>query len=430
MNNTVDLLVIGGGPAGLMTAKRAAELGLKAAVIELKNDISKVGRACSAQFVTDEGYENETVKVEGNKIIFTKNNFSINSTGHLLNITDSFHISPDGHKIHLAHNDHRPFAVKFEKGRLLSDLYNDCRNLGVEIMLSTIAYGGRDLGNYVRLDIKKDRTTSSILGRKLVIAEGANAKLTGFFGLNKGRRIYGTPLVFSAVIKGVSGFEPQSWNQLYGKKYHPFSEVIVESAVEGSDTVEVTIMGTKNLKPYNLFEKFIKESPMSRCFAHSQIIEKRGCYLKSYSSLLKPYKGNILAIGDSSAHVEVIVQGALMCGYHAAQAVYDELNNKNGFEDYTKWWDDAFDFNRSNPLDFVKLYGRLNMSQNYTDEELDYLFALIEDHTLSGNFSQFEVPKTIWKTILSCRSKIEKEKPDLFIKIQNIIMLYNAGKLN
>lgn len=425
-----DLIIVGAGPAGLMTAKHAAELGLKAAVIELKKDISKVGRACSAQFVTDEGYENETIKIEGNKIIFTKNNFSINYTGHLLNITDSFHISPDGHKIHLAHNDHRPVAVKFEKGRLLSDLYNECHRLGVEIMLGTIAYGGRDLGDHVRLDIKKGTATSSILGRKLVIAEGANAKLTGSFGLNKGRTIYGTPLVFSAVIKGVSGFEPQSWNQLYGKKYHPFSEAIVESAVEGSDTVEVTIMGTKILKPYNLFEKFIKESPMSSCFTNSQIIEKRGCCLKSYSSLLKPYKGNVLVIGDSSAHVEVIVQGALMCGFHAAKAVYDELNNKNGFEDYTRWWDYAFDFNRSNPLDFVKLYGRLNMSQNYTDEELDYLFALIEDYTLCGNFSQFEVPKTIWKAILSHRSKIEKEKPDLFIKIQNIIMLYSDGKLN
>lgn len=56
MENIVDLIVVGAGPAGLMTAKRAAELGLKVTVIEFKKDITNVKRACSAQFVTDEGY--------------------------------------------------------------------------------------------------------------------------------------------------------------------------------------------------------------------------------------------------------------------------------------------------------------------------------------------------------------------------------------
>ncbi len=210
MENMIDLIVVGAGPAGLMTAKRAAELGLKVTVIEIKKDITKVKRACSAQFVTDEGYENETIKIEDNKIIFTKNGFHINYTGRLLNIVDNYHHSPSGHKIHLAHPDRRPFAVKFNKGHLLSDLCKDCEELGVELMLETIAYGGEDLGDHVRVDIKNHKKNSSILAKKLVIAEGANAKLTGLFGLNKGRTYYGTPFVFSCIMEGTTGFEPQS----------------------------------------------------------------------------------------------------------------------------------------------------------------------------------------------------------------------------
>ncbi len=426
----IDLIVVGAGPAGLMTAKTAAELGLKVTVIEMKKDITNVKRACSAQFVTDEGYENETVKFEDGKIIFTKNGFNINYTGPLLNITDNYHHSPKGHKIHLAHPDHRPFAVKFDKGHLLSDLWKDCEELGVELILDSIAYGGKDMGDHVRIDTKSGKKTYSLLARKLVIAEGVNAKLTGLFGLNIGRTFYGAPLVFSCIMEGTTGFEKQSWNQFYGSKYHPFAEVMIESAVEGKDAIELTIMGTKDLRPDVLFEKLIKDSPMSHHFTNARVVERRGCSVKSYDSLLKPYSGNVLVIGDSAAHIEVIVQGALMCGYHGANAINDELMGLNGFEKYTSWWVKAFDFNRTNPLEFVKLYGSLGMRPKYSDDELDYLFSLVEGKLVNGNFSQFEVPKNVWKAILSHKARIENERPALFDKIRNIAELNDAGKLD
>lgn len=430
MNNIVDLIVIGAGPAGLMTAKRAAELGLKVTIIELKKDITNVKRACSSQFVTDEGYQNETIKIDNNKIIFTKNKFHINYTGPLLNIINNYHHSPSGHKLHLSHPDHRPFAIKFDKGHLLSDLWRDCEKLGVTLLLETVAYRGKDLGDHVRVDIRNHKNTSYILGEKLVIAEGANAKLTGLFGLNKGRVLHGTPLVFSCIVEGATGFEPQSWNQFYGSKYHPFAEVIIESAIEGTDAIEITIMGTKALRPDVLFKKFIKNSPMKHNFTNSHIIEKRGCYLKSYDSLKKPYIDNVLVIGDSAAHVEVIVQGALMCGYHAANAIKDELMGINGFEKYTNWWNKSFDFNHTDPFEFVNLYSSLAMRPKYSDEELDYMFSLLEGTPICGNFSQFEVPKNIWKAILSHKNQIQNENPILFDKIKKIDKLNQEGKLN
>lgn len=426
----IDLIIVGAGPAGLMAARRAAELGLKVTVIELKKDITNVKRACSAQFVMDEGYENETIKIDDNKIIFTKNNFHVNYTGRLLNIIDNYHHSPSGHKIHLVHPNHRPFAVKFEKGHLLKDLWNDCEKLGVKLMLETLAYRGEDLGDHVRIDVISHKKTSSILARKLVIAEGVNAKLTGLFGLNKGRTCYGMPFVFSCIMEGTTGFEPQSWNQFYGSKYHPFAEIMIESAIEGNNAIELTLMGTKNLRPDVLFEKLIKDSPMSHHFTTARVIERRGCSLKSFDSLRKPYKGNVLVIGDSAAHIEVIVQGALMCGYHAANAIYNELMGINGFEEYISWWNKAFDFNRTDPHEFVKLYGSLGMRPKYSDEELDYLFSLVEGKSVKGNFSQFDVPKNVWKSILSHKSQIQSENPVLFDKIKDIDKLNNEGKLN
>ena len=242
MKNRLDLLIIGAGPAGLMAAKRAAELGLTVKIVEIKKDLVPVKRACSAQFVTDEGYENETVKINGDRIIFTNNNFSIKYTGEFLNITDNHYHSPSGHKIHLAHSDHRPFAIKFDKGQLLKDLWNECEKLGVELLLDTIACKGKDLGSHVIVDVKNNKKIYSIEAKKLIIAEGANARLTGLFGFNKNRTHYGTPSVFSCIMEGTTGFESNSWNQFYSSKYHPFAEIIIESAIEGNDAVEITVM--------------------------------------------------------------------------------------------------------------------------------------------------------------------------------------------
>lgn len=429
MKHIIDLAIVGAGPAGLMAARTAANLGLETTVIEMKRDISNVKRACSAQFVMDRGYENETVGIIDNKIHFINNGFYIDYTGPLLNIIDNYHHSPSGHTIHLAHHDHRPFAVKFDKGHLLKDLSNDCEKAGAKILLDTLALNGRDMGDYVKLDIKKDNTISEIYAKKLIIAEGANAALAGKFGFNKKRVLYGRPFVFSCIMEGTTGFEPQSWNQFYGSKYHPFAEVMIESSITGPDDIELTIMGTKNMRPDILFDKLIHESPLSRHFTDAVIKEKRGCSVNSFESIRKPYNGNVLVIGDTAAHVEVIVQGALMCGFNAAQAVYNELNNKIGFDDYTFWWNKAFNFNRMNSLEFVKLYGALSMMPKYSDDELDYLFSLVEDELLCGNYSQFEVPKTVWKAILYHKEKINNDNPDLFAKIQPIIELDTQGKL-
>jgi len=130
----------------------------------------------------------------------------------------------------------------------------------------------------------------------------------------------------------------------------------VGESTESDDALEFTVMGLGDMRPAAFFEKLVKDSPLTPNLRNARIVQRKGCGCCNYLSLSKPYHGNVLAIGDSAAHIEVINQGAMMCGYHAGHAVADELDGRNGFEAYAKWWNGAFEFNCEDPMEQLKLY--------------------------------------------------------------------------
>ena len=102
-----------------------------------------------------------------------------------------------------------------------------------------------------------------------------------------------------------------------------------------------------------------------------------------------------------------------MCGYKAAIAIDKELKGENGFEEYTDWWNNSFEFNND---DYMLVSQGYALVPTYTDDELDYLFALIENEVLEGTYSQYKTPKLIWNAILKHKEKIQNEKPEIYKK--------------
>ena len=106
-----------------------------------------------------------------------------------------------------------------------------------------------------------------------------------------------------------------------------------------------------------------------------------------------------------------------MCGYHAAKAIYGELQGKSSFEQYTQWWKDSFEFNRD---DYLLVSQGYALVPTYSDDEIDYLYALDEGKTLEGTYSQYKTPKLIWDSILLHREQIQRERPLIYEKIEKM----------
>lgn len=416
-----NVIVVGAGPTGLMAALKLAQAGRKVTVVEMMSSMERINRACSMQLIMDDDYESDVLKVGDGKLTFTKCGLEVPYTGKLVPVYNKYYHSPKDRIIRFTRNDGKePFSYKFDKQHLLKSLCGMCAEAGVSFMMDTIVMGGSDLGSHVEVIVKQGKEKSTLTCAKLIIAEGANAVVSGKFGLNDGREIGDfspTAYCLKYVMEGITGVEDNSWNLYYGAAYRSKTACIIGPSLEGDGIFEVTVTGSKEKMPEEIFEEFSTMSPMAENFKNAKLLKRLGCSVKSYMPMKDPCKGNVISAGDAAAMVEVETQGGFLCGMHAAQAVMDEMDGKDGFGAYTKWWQDSFEFNGEDYLQVTMGYA---LAFVYTDDELDYLFSLCEGHSLHGTYSQYLTPKLIWDRIRLSSERIERERPEIFAKMKKM----------
>lgn len=417
MDNSYDVLIIGAGPAGLQAALTAIHHGLKVAVIEKRTDVSRITRSCCQLFIMDDGYENECLQIEQGKVIFTQNGFNVDYDGPTVPVTDKYYLSPKGHKIRFAHQDKSPIAMRFDKGRLLQGIWQQCAALGVRLYNGTVAYDVSENAAELTVKVVRDEIKSTLKAKKLIVADSANSLIAEALGMNRDRTFYSIARIIIYTLEGVQDYEPTVVQNCNGLVYHSKRPVLMTPSILGADTMDLLIPGVKNDPLEQIYNNFTTKSPLAYMFAKAKIVARTGCGLKAYSAMKVPYRDNVLVIGDAAAYVEVETQGALMCGFQAGNAVLKELQGEGGFAAYTRWWQNSFEFNSNEYLRVAQGYALVPI---YSDDELDYLFALTEDEVLEGTYSQYKTPKLMWGSILRHKDRIAKERPEIYAKIKNL----------
>ncbi len=190
MAKKYDVIVVGGGPGGLMAAKTAAEDGLKVLLIDQKRDITKIDRAClqtlyidkiSGSWEKEEGERRidgyiEPVSVEilpeKCRFNFPAPGFSVEYDGILLPYYNWIGVSPSGYPIYEHKPNDKIWAFYFQKEVLAAGLLSSAQKAGAEIWPETIGMGAENTPDGVKVLVRGKSGEQTLEARMAIAADG------------------------------------------------------------------------------------------------------------------------------------------------------------------------------------------------------------------------------------------------------------------
>ncbi len=405
-----DLIVVGGGPAGLMAAKTAAEDGLKVILIERKKDVSVINRSCLqilyvkgiSHLASGKTYmEPVTVDVgqDSDRFNFLGPGFSVDYRGPLRPYLNWIQISPSGHSVHRFKPNDSIWGFNYSKEHFLAGLFRMVEMSGAKLVMEASAIAAEETKTGVRVVVRHERTGSqeTLEAYNVIAAEGVMSRVSQSLGMEKVRRAlsgnYAKGIWY--IVEGAGNALPDSALLTYTIPSFYQRNIIIGMMTENRNSI------TAGTVP---FDQLAKQPVLSPVLSSAKVVKKLHFTNMVRTAIQAPAQGCVIIAGDSAAPAETWIQGAVACGYQAAKAVRKERNGECGFDRYNRWWKDAFAFNT--PDYFKVISESYALNRICSDEDLDYIFCLLKDMV---GVPAFIVDKKL--------PFIRKERPVLYEKL-------------
>jgi len=417
-----DLIVVGGGPGGLMATKTAAEDGLKVVLIERRREITapttRTDNPLSYfNFLSPEVYL-EPIMVEvgtgvrqvagsrpraKSKLSFTVPGFSIDYTGPMVFCYNYINVSPAGYQVYGMKDE--LWGFYFSREILLADLLASAEKAGAEVLTETLAIGAENTPDGVRVLVRRKSGEQTLEGKKLIAADGINSKIVDSLGLNKDRPVLSQGKSMGYVLEGVeveAGFlDHCSWLSFNIPSLSP-------SGVMLAPYLEACAMNMKQLlgNPEAALDGFMKNERYGNWFRHARLVRKNGVHIAQRAPLNELAFGNVLLVGDAFCMSGIM--GAIASGYQAVKAMVKELNSQEGYPEYKAWFYNAFASLAIQEHDRTRIMHRL-FRNLCTDEDVDYIYKTLQDKVCHPAFVVFENPEIV------------RDRPELYGKLKQTI---------
>jgi flavin-dependent dehydrogenase len=398
-----DLIIVGGGPAGLMAAGTAASDGLKVLMLERKKDITATPRADASIFywkfiIPDEYLEPVNVTLGTGrpmlgpgsgtgvsaKFDFTALGFSWEYNGPILNLYNYLKMSSAGRRAWCIKNE--LWGFYFNREEMLRSLLLRAGGTGAEIRSGAYVTGVENTPKGAIVRVRTGNGESSYEAKKVIAADGLNSIVVESLGLNSGR----TPREVGAVCYILEGVEPEVREPgtyiAFDVPGVSHSTIFMGLHAEGGNMDLRQLTSTESAEKLDLF---MKHPRYASWFAKARLVRKTAVAATLHQPMLmQPALGNVLVVGDAIC-AESFVQGAIAGGYQAAKAVSRELNGQSGFVDYASWLHQAFAF-FSVPDHFrQKTLRHLFAVAKPDEDDVEFVYKTIEERGGIGHPAVF-----------------------------------------
>lgn len=417
MAKKFDLIVVGAGPTGLMAAKVAGENGFKVALIDKKHDIPKIKRACGEVININEYSWGDFINFNAKKglLNFPVNGFNISYEGPYKNIYGMYNYSPSGECIIMGDcsearksGDKARKGIAIDKEILLRGLLEEAIKNGVEVITETFIHEIENKGETVIVG-DGNRKFEGVF---VIASDGLNSKLTQRLGFNKDREFRGTLRCLFWYVTGIEPPAPDALIHVMAGKRAPALLAVCRTHREGEYWIAVDDFSYKADLAAGA-DYVMKKDAFAPWFKNFKKIRATSCVGNLYSPVTEPFKDNVLLVGDAVYSPQISINGGMICGWKAANAVVLALlqgkRNKEGVASYLTWW-------KKDIIDQFPYAGG-NFMESLEDSEIDYLFSLFKE-PLPGTLDPTTGGKYMQEQMTKIMPTISEEHPDILQKLQ------------
>lgn len=275
--------------------------------------------------------------------------------------------------------------------------------------------GAENTSDGVKVFIRTELGPETLEARKAIAADGVNSRVVESLGLNEKR------VVFMRLVQGVDyimgGVEPTIPE--YVNSHLSFT---IPSINGGSFSLDPRD-GDKMLFEGN-YEEVSAKLKYIPWFRNARILKKTAFSATVRTPILEPIAGNVMAIGDAACPIETWVQGAIACGYQAVKAIAKELNGQKGYPEYVAWWRQAFYFNDPGYFKRVVAHHTLTWNKMCTDEEIDYVYELLQNQRVVPTLELARNPEIVKKDRPEIYERVKTGLAHLMKEIEPVLSAY------
>ena len=324
-----DVLVIGGGPAGSMTAKWAAKSGARVVLVEKRQEIGspvRCGEGMSKDWLADVGIK----------------------PGRWINLeVEGARIYSPSEKVFEINEKHAGNEVGYvvERDEFDKQLAIDAANAGVEIHLKTAAVSMlRDHGKIAGATVKKFGEPVDIRAPITVAADGFESQVGRWAGISTNIAMRDMDTCLQYRMTNVDS--DVRYCDFYLGKVAPGGYVWVFPKAEGLANVGIGVQVSQVTSPADAktyLDRWIDKHPG---YAKGKKIDMVGGGVSISAPLKQTVADGFMIVGDAARMIDPLTGGGIangciagkICGTVAAQAVAAGDTSKEFLQRYEKGW--------------------------------------------------------------------------------------------